>query len=67
MYLQIDTELVVETKAANYPLYAIYLWYEIVDCKPNHMRNGFSQAVAPSDKVGKKKENPQKIPQTSFE
>jgi hypothetical protein len=31
------------------------------------MCNGFSQAVAPSDKVGKKKENPQKIPQTSFE
>jgi hypothetical protein len=31
------------------------------------MRNDFSQAVAPSDKVSKKKENPQKIPQTSFE
>jgi hypothetical protein len=35
--------------------------------KPNHMCNDFSQVVAPSDKVGKKKENPQKIPQTSFE
>jgi hypothetical protein len=34
--------------------------------KPNHMCNGFSQAIALSDKVGKKKENPQKIPQTSF-
>jgi hypothetical protein len=31
------------------------------------MCNGFSQAAAPFDKVGKKKENPQKIPQTSFE
>jgi hypothetical protein len=35
--------------------------------KSNHMCNGFSPAVAPSDKVGKKKENLQKIPQTSFE
>jgi hypothetical protein len=35
--------------------------------KPNHMCNSFCPAVAPSNKVGKKKENPQKIPQTSFE
>jgi hypothetical protein len=30
-------------------------------CKPNHMGNGVQPAVAPSDKVGKKKEIPQKI------
>jgi hypothetical protein len=28
------------------------------DIKPNHMGNGIQPAVAPSDMVGKKKENP---------
>jgi hypothetical protein len=63
----------------NFPLYKAHAKYKIkvenviADfkdfqiLKPNHMCNGFSQAAAPSDKVGKKKENPQKIPQTSFE
>jgi hypothetical protein len=31
------------------------------------MGNGIQPAVAPSDKVGKKKENPQKNPQILFE
>jgi hypothetical protein len=47
--------------------FLFFFIYFLLLIKPNHMCNGFSQAVAPSDKVGKKKENPQKIPQTSFE
>jgi hypothetical protein len=44
-------------------------WVKSDQCKvkPNHMCNSFCPAVALFDKVGKKKENPQKIPQISFE
>jgi hypothetical protein len=35
--------------------------------KPNHMGSGIQPVIAPSNKVGKKKENLQKNPQILFE
>jgi hypothetical protein len=35
--------------------------------KPNHIDNGIQPTIAPSDKVSKKKENSQKIPQIESE
>jgi hypothetical protein len=40
----------------------LYFVIVLVLLKPNHMGNGIQPVVAPSDMVGKKKENPQKIP-----